>query len=99
MAKLILPLIFLGLMSSAVAQPRPYAPGMTCRAVAGIVASRGAVVISTSPTTYDRYVRDRSFCQITEITDPAWVWTRDNPQCFVGYTCREPDGDDIFIRR
>jgi hypothetical protein len=45
------------------------------------------------PTTYDRYVRDRSFCQISEVLKPAWGNTADNPQCFLGWTCVEEDKD------
>ncbi|MDJ1159546.1 hypothetical protein QNA08_15020 [Chelatococcus sp. SYSU_G07232] len=93
----------LGLVAALVAtavhaQSRPYAPRMSCRAVAGLVAARGAVVISTGPTTYDRYVRDRRFCEITEVTQPAWVPTADSPQCFIGYTCKEAETEDFFPR-
>jgi hypothetical protein len=80
--------------SQAFAQTRPYAPGLTCRAVAGIVASRGAAVVSTSETTYDRYVANGSFCFPTQVTRPAWVETADTPRCFIGYTCQEFDIDD-----
>jgi hypothetical protein len=40
-----------------------------------------------------RYVRDRSFCEITEATKVAFAPRLDNPQCFVGYTCFEPSGE------
>ena len=79
--------------TGALAQARPYTPRLSCAAVAAIVYSRGAVVLSTSPTTYDRYVRDRSLCEYTEVLQPAWVFTADNPQCFIGYTCFESDRD------
>jgi hypothetical protein len=75
----------------ALAQPRPFTPRTPCVAVAQLVYVRGAIVLSTSPTTYDRYVRDRSFCEISEVLKPAWVWSADNPQCFIGYTCIESD--------
>lgn len=78
----------------ALAQSRPYAPGLSCRALAQIVASRGAVVISTSRTTYDRYVANGSFCFPTQVTSPAWVRTADTPNCFIGYTCKEFDIND-----
>lgn len=80
--------------SQALAQARPYAPGLSCRALVGIVASRGAVVVSTSQTTYDRYVANRSFCYPTQVTRPAWVVAADTPQCFIGYTCKEFEIDD-----
>lgn len=80
----------------ALAQSRPYAPALPCRALVGIVASSGAVIISTSRTTYDRYVANRSFCWPTQVARPAWVRAADTPQCFLGYTCREFDPDDWY---
>ena len=77
---------------SAVAQSRPQSPRMTCAQAAGMVFQRGAIVLGTGGYTYDRFVRDRSFCEITEVTKPAFAPTLDKPQCFVGYTCIEPSG-------
>jgi hypothetical protein len=77
--------------SGALAQPRPSSVNMTCAQAAGLVASRGALVLGTGGYTYDRYVHHRGFCLITETTKPAWVPARDTPQCFVGYTCVEAD--------
>jgi hypothetical protein len=70
-------------------EARPLTPSMSCNAAAGIVTQQGAVVLDTGPHTYDRFVRNRSFCEITEYVEPAWVRTADNPQCFIGYTCTE----------
>jgi hypothetical protein len=78
--------------AQALAQPRPQSTAMTCRQAAGFVFSRGAVVLGTGGHTYDRYVRDRSFCAITEATKPGFAPTLDDPQCFVGYRCFEPGG-------
>ncbi len=79
---------------AALAQTGPYSPRMTCATAAGLVARQGAVVIATGPSTYDRYVDHQRQCLPPETTRPAWVATRDNPQCFIGYTCeiREPGG-------
>jgi hypothetical protein len=77
--------------TSALAQPRPSSVAMTCAQAAGLVASRGAIVLGTGGYTYDRFVHHRGFCLITETTKPAWVPTRDTPQCFLGYTCVEAD--------
>ena len=66
----------------------------TLDAVASILTDRGveaidcAIVLGTGGYTYDRFVRDRSFCQFDEFADPAWVPARDTPQCFVGYRCK-----------
>ena len=48
---------------SAVAQSRPQSTRMTCAQAAGMVFQRGAIVIGTGGYTYDRFVRDRSFCE------------------------------------
>lgn len=73
------------------AQARPSTPSMSCSQAAALVRSKGAVVLNTSSTTYDRYVRDVSFCAGSEQLKPEWVATRDVPQCFIGYTCIVPD--------
>ncbi len=75
------------------AQARPATPSMTCAAVQALVARSGGIVLDTSATTFDRYVSDRRFCMPDEATRPAFERTRDNPQCFIGYTCYEPDRD------
>ena len=76
-------------VTSAAAQPRPSSVQMGCQQAVGLVASRGAIVLGTGGYTYDRFVADQRFCLRTETTEAAWVPTRDTPQCFVGYRCRE----------
>jgi len=78
-------------VSSVQAQSRPSTPNMTCNQARQLVASRGAVVLGTGTYTYDRYVLDLRFCEINETIQPAYVPTRDTPQCPVGYLCRDPD--------
>ncbi|WP_210484551.1 hypothetical protein [Microvirga antarctica] len=70
------------------AQQRPMTPGMPCAQAQQLVARNGAIVLGTGTYTYDRYVRDQSFCQRDESLEPVWVPTRDTPQCPVGYRCR-----------
>lgn len=79
--------------NQAVAQSRPTSTAMTCGQARGFVASRGAAVLGTGGMTYDRFVRDRRYCEATEITSNAFVPTRDDPRCFVGYRCLEPSQD------
>jgi hypothetical protein len=86
------------LTTAAVAQNRPSTTAMTCQQAASLVYARGAIVLGTGGYTYDRFVRDRSFCQVTEALESAWVPTRDTPTCFVGYRCYEPSRDDLFER-
>ena len=88
MKKTALVLAFMVCASGVQAQQRPFTPAMSCGQARQIIFSRGAVVLGTGTYTYDRYVRDRGFCQIDESIEPAWVPTRDTPQCPVGYRCR-----------
>lgn len=66
--------------------------GLSCQNAAEIVASNGAVVLSTGPGLYDRYVSSSYYCATGETTVPAWVPTRDSRQCFIGYTCAPQQG-------
>ena len=74
--------------TSAIAQQRPSTVDMRCAQAAAIVAARGAVVLSTGGSTYDRFVSDSRYCGFTQTTVPAWVPAIDTPQCFVGYRCK-----------
>ena len=69
------------------AQPRPSTTEMPCASVAGLVATRGAVVLSTGPNTYDRYVANGDACDRGQGTEPAFERTHDAAQCFIGYRC------------
>lgn len=73
----------------AVAQPRPSTLQISCAQARGLVAARGAIVLSTGQFTYDRYVAHVGFCQRDETTVPAYERTADNPQCFIGSRCRQ----------
>ena len=77
--------------SAARAQGGPPSRALRCQTARQIVASRGAIVLSTGPYAYDRYVSSSQFCVRGETTEPAWIPTADTPQCFVGYRCRDTD--------
>jgi hypothetical protein len=81
----------LGLAHSAIAQPRPSTTGMSCNQAAGLVVSRGEIVLGTGGHTYDRFVADHRFCLRGEVSEPVWVPARDTAQCFVGYRCKPED--------
>ncbi|GJE42159.1 hypothetical protein [Methylobacterium soli] len=72
---------------------------LTCPQARAIVIRSGAVVLGTGGPTYDRFVRDRNFCEATEFTRAAFAPTRTDPRCFIGYTCYEPSADDWFSDR
>ncbi|MFH6783919.1 MULTISPECIES: hypothetical protein [Methylobacterium] len=76
--------------AAALAQGRPSTLAMTCGQARSFLAAQGAAVLGTGGYTYDRYVRDRSFCEPTQVTRNAVVPTRDTPECLVGYRCIEP---------
>lgn len=78
--------------TSAVGQERLYAPAASCAKINAAVQSEGAIVISTSRHTYDRYVSNGSFCYYNQITKAEWVQSSDKEECFIGYTCKERDG-------
>ena len=86
---LFVPAAILGILSGAIAQGRPATPAMTCAAAAELVARTGAIVLTTGPITYARFVRDGGFCPIPETPKPAFELTLDNAKCFVGYTCQD----------
>ena len=94
MKAILVSLAIASLGTSAMAQSRPTTLNMTCVQARGIVASQGAVVLHTGPTTYDRYVRDSSFCALQEMARPARVRTADVAQCPVGRVCRSVEIDN-----
>ena len=72
----------------ALAQQRPSTVSRPCAASQRDVRLNGAIVLGTGGYTYDRFVRDRSFCQIDEDLEPAFVPSRDSQACFIGYRCK-----------
>jgi hypothetical protein len=81
MRRTLLTLMLVCTASIALAQSRPSTVGMSCLEVRTLVARQGAVVLSTGPLTYDRYVSGGNSCQLGERPEAAWVPTRDTPQC------------------
>ncbi|MCB4768984.1 hypothetical protein LGR54_10245 [Ancylobacter sp. Lp-2] len=89
MRTFLLSLPFVLLASSAFAQSMPNSLNMTCTATSNLVRQHGAVVIGTGPNIFDRYVANQRYCNVQQVTTPVWLQTSDNPQCFIGYRCRE----------
>jgi hypothetical protein len=106
MRALVLGLVIAQATTAALAQPRPTTETLTCSQAQSFVASRGAVLMNSGPTTYDRFVASRgavlmnsgpttydrfvasrAFCTGNDIAEPAYVRTRDNPQCAL-YACQ-----------
>ena len=78
----------------ASAQQRPSSTGMTCAQTVRLIQARGTLVLGSGGQTYDRFVRDRSFCEVTEVAKRAFRPTLDDPACLIGYTCYEPGAGD-----
>jgi hypothetical protein len=79
------------LAATGLALARPDSRTMTCEQVRGLIAGRRAVVLTTGPNTYERYVRQfGNECDWPEVPMSAYVPTRDG-NCPV-YRCEEPVG-------
>ncbi len=78
----------------AAAQVGPPTSQRTCGANRQLVKKEGAVVLDTGPSTYARFVRSGAECTVDQFPEPAWVPSSNNPQCFIGYRCK--DGSDDF---
>lgn len=79
-----LPLVLVA--ADALAISRYNIDNMSCARVQAIIQSEGAAILRyrskrTGVTLYDRYVRDRRYCQSSEITDYATVPTADRAAC------------------
>jgi hypothetical protein len=75
------------LASTSTLQARPSTLDMSCGEAAALVASRGAIVLTTGQFTYDRFVAHVGHCSLGEVARPAYAPTLDSPQCAVGYRC------------
>jgi hypothetical protein len=85
--RLILSLVVISACTESLAQTRPNTARMSCAQAQGLVGAQGAVVLYSGPYTYDRFVRDSTFCPRPDRTEPAWISTADTAQCLVGYRC------------
>jgi hypothetical protein len=80
--------------TAAAAQVGPPTSQRTCGANRQLVMREGAVVLDAGPSTYARFVKNGSECLVDQFPEPAWVPSSNNPQCFIGYRCK--DGSDDF---
>ena len=77
----------LALVTPCLAQARPSTLTMACGQTRRLVDVQGSVVLSTGEYTFDRFVNTRGFCPKGTFSRPAFVATRDNPQCDIGFYC------------
>ncbi|QPC92067.1 hypothetical protein [Mesorhizobium sp. INR15] len=77
------------LAATSLADARPDTRAMNCEQIQKMVQSRRAVVLTTGPNTYDRYVRQfGNECDWPEVPMSAYVQARDG-RCPL-YRCDEP---------
>ena len=98
MRPLVLALLCLHLVAdatgaAALAQPRPprasVTARLTCAEAMALVKREGDVVVAAGVAP-ERFVSGPSQCNASDIAELRFVQTRDNPQCPIGYRCREP---------
>ena len=94
MKRVAIAVLFFSTGSCAFAQVGPLTTARTCAEDRALVNAQGAATLNTSAMTYARYVKDSAYCLVDQFPAPAWVPSADNPQCFIGYRCK--DGPDDF---
>ncbi len=87
MMRTLLTLSFALVAPAALPQSRPQTTNMTCGAAASLVQTQGAAVLGTGRDTFDRFVRDASFCAHGQVLKPAIAPTADQRQCQVAWRC------------
>lgn len=80
------------------AQTRPYTPELVCAEVKAIVAQSRHVVLATSPNAYELVHVDGGSCGEGLTSVPAFEPTRDEPNCFAGYRCKDRSNDATGTR-
>ena len=69
---------------------RPDTRSMTCQQTQRLIIRSGAVVLTTGPHTYDRYVAGFRYCSRPNAPVRTYVPTRDYDNCPV-YNCQHVD--------
>ena len=94
MSRLIGLAILAALACPSVCHARPSTTTMSCGQAAATVAKAGAIVLTTGPNTYERFVASNAECLPGEITEAAQAPTTDSPSCTVGYVCKQREQDE-----
>ncbi len=67
---------------------RPDTRQMTCAQAQSLVKQRGSVVMTTGPSTFDKFIANVSYClPEANMMRPKFAPTKDNPKCPVGNKC------------
>jgi hypothetical protein len=76
--------------SAALAQPKPTTEMMQCERLQGLVDMHGAAVLNISPGTALRFIAHPGACTQSDVAEPMYLPTRDDPQCLV-LVCQPPN--------
>ncbi len=82
--------------SLSAAHARPDTRAMTCKQAQTLVERSGGIVLNTGQRTYDRFVSSLRYCLQGEALRSRWVPTKDERNCFIGYSCEPPYNYDSF---
>lgn len=67
---------------------RPDTRQLTCKQAQELVKKSGSIVMTTGPSTFEKFVASARYCQPQANQVRAkFAPTRDNPECAVGYRC------------
>jgi hypothetical protein len=66
---------------------------MTCAQSQALVRSKEGIVLRTGPNHFDLYVHDAEACGSSDDLSPAFVRTKDQRSCHIGYTCEDLSAD------
>jgi hypothetical protein len=80
--------VLLSLAAGTSLAQRPSTQAMSCGQARSLVASQGAVVMSTGAHTYDRFVAAPNFCMLGEYAYYAYAPTSDARSCRLGFVCK-----------
>ncbi|MGO4706634.1 hypothetical protein AB4072_12765 [Microvirga sp. 2MCAF38] len=94
LTRILTPFALVLVTTTAIAQVGPPTSQRPCSANRQLVMKDGAVVLDTGPNTFARFVKSGAECQVDQFPEPAWVPSSNNPQCFIGYRCRD-SGDEF----
>ncbi|KZL23900.1 hypothetical protein [Pseudovibrio sp. WM33] len=83
----VLSLVSVASVAQAMNAPRTNTTDLTGSQVKSLVQEKGAIILSTGPGLYDRYVANGSYCSPSEETQRAYVVTKDSNHSLIGYTC------------
>lgn len=65
---------------------------MSCNEARRLVSQSGGAVLYTAPGRYDLYHPNGAACySLMQVTQEAYIRTKDTAQCLVGYTCVESE--------